>query len=108
MKDENNKNKLNIKLSPEKAQGTYSNLALITHSSSEFILDFIRVMPGLPDAEVKSRIILTPEHAKRLLHALEENIRKYEQQLGTIKLPNLTPSPSSIPPINFGGSLGEA
>ncbi|MFV0521860.1 MAG: DUF3467 domain-containing protein [Mangrovibacterium sp.] len=107
MEEENNKKKLDINLSPEVAQGVYSNLALITHSSSEFILDFIRVMPGVPAADVKSRVILTPEHAKRLLLALEDNVRKYESQLGPIKLPNFGP-PTGIPPITFGGTLGEA
>ena len=68
------------------AQGTYANLAVITHSSSEFIVDFVRVMPGLPKAGVKSRIVLAPEHAKRLLRALEENIGKYERTFGPIRL----------------------
>lgn len=107
MEDGKNKNKLEINLSPEVAQGVYSNLALITHSSSEFILDFIRVMPGLPAADVKSRVILTPEHAKRLLLALEDNVRKYESQLGPIKLPSPV-AQGGIPPMGFGGSLGEA
>ena len=69
---------LNIELSAEVAEGTYSNLAVISHSTSEFVVDFIRIMPGTPKANVKSRIILTPEHAKRLLFALQENIAKYE------------------------------
>ncbi len=107
MEDIKNKKQLEINLSPEVAQGVYSNLALITHSSSEFILDFIRVMPGLPAADVKSRVILTPEHAKRLLLALEDNVRKYESQLGPIKLPSLG-APAGVPPITFGGPLGEA
>jgi hypothetical protein len=72
--EEQNENQINIELSEEIAEGTYANLAIITHSSSEFVLDFIRVMPGVPKAKVKSRIILTPEHAKRLLTALEDNI----------------------------------
>lgn len=108
MKEGNNKNKLEINLSPEMAQGIYSNLALITHSSSEFIVDFIRVMPGLPAADVKSRIVLTPEHAKRLLLALDDNIRKYEAQFGRIKLPNNSPAPTGIPPMGFGSPQGEA
>lgn len=109
---ENDKdNQLQIELKDEVAQGTYANLAIITHSSSEFILDFIRVMPGLPKTNVKSRIILTPEHAKRLMFALEDNINKYEMNLGKIKLPEeKTPSDSEgktfIPPI--GGFKGEA
>lgn len=74
---ENNNGQLQIELKEEVAQGTYANLAIITHSSSEFIMDFIRVMPGMPKAGVQSRIVLAPEHAKRLLRALEENIGKY-------------------------------
>ena len=73
---ENNNGQLQIELKEEVAQGTYANLAIITHSSSEFILDFIRVMPGMPKAGVQSRIVLAPEHAKRLLRALQENIGK--------------------------------
>lgn len=78
---------LDIELNHDVAQGTYANLAIISHSTSEFIVDFIRVMPGIPKAEVKSRIILTPEHAKRLMFALQDNIRKYEQSNGKINLP---------------------
>ena len=74
---ENNNGQLQIELKEEVAQGTYANLAIITHSSSEFIMDFIRVMPGMPKAGVQSRIVLAPEHAKRLLRALEENVGKY-------------------------------
>ena len=84
MEDQNN-NQLQIELTEEVAQGIYSNLAIITHSSSEFVLDFVRVMPGIPKANVKSRIILTPEHAKRLLLALQENIQKFEAVNGSIK-----------------------
>ena len=79
-------NQLQIELKEDVAQGTYANLAVITHSSSEFIVDFVRVMPGLPKAGVKSRIVLAPEHAKRLLRALEENIGKYERTFGPIRL----------------------
>ncbi len=86
------------------AEGIYSNLAIISHSSSEFVLDFIRIMPGLPKAPVKSRIILTPEHAKRLLYALQENIAKYEQQNGKIKIDEN----SFIPPFPMGFGGGEA
>jgi hypothetical protein len=101
--EEQNK-QLNIELSAEVAEGIYSNLAIISHSSSEFVLDFIRIMPGTPKANVKSRIILTPEHAKRLFLALQENIAKYEVQNGQIK----TPDNHGMPPIpmSFGG--GEA
>lgn len=79
---ENNrpKNEIQIELSEEMAQGTYSNLAIIAHSSSEFIIDFVRIVPGIPKAKVKSRVILTPDNAKRLLHALEDNINKFEEQ----------------------------
>ena len=79
---ENNNGQLQIELKEEVAQGTYANLAIITHSSSEFIVDFVRVMPGMPKAGVQSRIVLAPEHAKRLLRALEENIGKYERAFG--------------------------
>ena len=72
MKNENNE--MQIELTPEIAEGIYSNLAIISHSSSEFVVDFVRLMPGVPKAPVKSRIILTPEHAKRLMFAIEENI----------------------------------
>ena len=77
MENQNPNNQLQIELKEEVAQGTYANLAIITHSSSEFILDFVRVMPGIPKAGVQSRVVLAPEHAKRLLRALEENIGKY-------------------------------
>jgi hypothetical protein len=78
---------LTIELSKEIGEGTYANLTVISHSTSEFILDFVRVMPGLEKAPVKNRIILTPEHAKRLLMSLTENISKYEQIFGEIKIP---------------------
>ena len=96
-------NQIQIELSEDVAQGTYSNLAIIAHSSSEFVVDFVRIVPGVPKAKVKSRIILTPEHAKRLLYALEENIRKYESIKGNIDIDG---SSDFIPPIN--GSIGEA
>ncbi len=99
---EKKENQLNIELPEEVAQGTYSNLAIISHSSAEFILDFIRMMPGVPKAKVKSRIILTPEHAKRLLMALQDNVVKYENQFGSIK----NPQAGSLPPLGF--STGEA
>ena len=84
MEEQNNNGQLQIELREEVAQGTYANLAIITHSSSEFILDFVRVMPGIPKAGVQSRIIVAPEHAKRLLRALEDNIAKYERVFGPI------------------------
>ena len=86
MENNNNKNQLNIELTDEVAEGVYSNLAIISHSSSEFIVDFARIMPGVQKANVKSRIILTPEHAKRLLFALQDNIARYESQNGKITL----------------------
>ena len=86
MEEQNNNGQLQIELREEVAQGTYANLAIITHSSSEFILDFVRVMPGIPKAGVQSRIIVAPEHAKRLLRALEDNIAKYERVFGSIRI----------------------
>lgn len=88
--EKNNSNQngqLQIELKEDVAQGTYANLAIISHSTSEFILDFVRVMPGLPKANVQSRIVLTPEHAKRLLFALQDNVKKYEANWGTIRMP---------------------
>lgn len=98
-------NQLNIELKEDVAQGTYSNLAIITHSSSEFVIDFVRIMPGLPKADVKSRIILTPEHAKRLMLALRDNIGKFEAVHGTIKVEE---NPPYMIPMNFGGPKPEA
>lgn len=98
---------LNIELSEEIAQGIYSNLAVITHSSSEFVVDFVRIMPGIPKANVKSRIILTPEHAKRLLFALQDNIKKYETVNGPIKNV-ISGSDSMLPPMGFGGPTAQA
>jgi len=86
-----NPNQINIELKEDVAQGIYSNLAIISHSSSEFILDFVRIMPGIPKAEVKSRIILTPEHAKRLLLALGENLSKFEATHGLVKVDDRGP-----------------
>ena len=94
------RNELNIELDEKVAQGTYSNLAVITHSTSEFILDFIRIMPGLPKAQVQSRIIITPEHAKRLLFALQDNIAKFESKNGLIKVEHNEPP---IIPMKFSG-----
>jgi uncharacterized protein (DUF1778 family) len=102
--EEQNENQLNIELSEEIAEGIYSNLAIITHSNSEFVLDFIRVMPGIPKAKVKARLILTPEHAKRLLTALEDNIEKFEAVNGRIK----TQPETTGFPMNFGGTMGQA
>lgn len=95
---------INIELSEEMAEGVYANLAMIAHSNTEFVIDFIRLMPGVPKAKVKSRVILTPEHAQRLLMALQDNIAKYEDNFGTIRETN-EPVPF---PMNFGGPMGEA
>jgi hypothetical protein len=101
---EHNKNQINIELSEDVAEGIYANLAMIAHSSSEFVIDFIRLMPGVPKAKVKSRVVITPEHAKRLLKALADNIKKYEEAFGAIKQSEEAPKF----PINFGGTMGEA
>ena len=93
---------MQIELTDDVAQGIYSNLAVIAHSSSEFVVDFVRMMPGVPKAKVQSRIILTPEHAKRLMLALADNIKKYESQNGEIKLQGM----GFAPPIM--GPVGEA
>lgn len=82
--EKENPNAININLSEEIAEGTYSNLAIITHSNAEFIVDFVKIMPGIPKGNVKSRIILTPLHAKRLLKALKENVQKFESVHGVI------------------------
>lgn len=100
----NDQNQINIELSEEVAEGVYANLAMIAHSNSEFVIDFIRLMPGVPKAKVKSRIVITPEHAKRLLGALSDNIKKYEESFGPIKQSNDAPKF----PMNFGGTIGEA
>ena len=97
-------NQINIELSEEVAEGEYANLAMIAHSNSEFVIDFIRLMPGVPKAKVKSRIVITPEHAKRLLNALGDNISKYEAVHGPIKQTDGAPKF----PMNFGGAIGEA
>ena len=94
---------INVELSEEVAEGVYSNLAMIAHSNSEFVIDFIRLMPGVPKAKVKSRIIVTPDHAKRLLAALKDNIEKYEAAFGKI---NQGGGPPAFP-ISFG-TPGEA
>ncbi|MDH5382142.1 MAG: DUF3467 domain-containing protein [Cyclobacteriaceae bacterium] len=99
-----NQGQINIELSEEVAEGVYSNLAMIAHSNSEFVIDFIRLMPGVPKAKVKSRVVITPEHAKRLLKALEDNIDKYESSFGPIKKTDESPKF----PINFGNTMGEA
>lgn len=103
-KNNNNQNQLNIELSDEVACGVYSNLAIITHSPAEFIVDFAQLMPGLPKAKVRSRVIMTPQNAKRLFRALADNINKYETMYGQIK-----ESKENTPPfIIGGGSAGQA
>ena len=101
MNENNNQNgNLQIELPAEISQGEYANFAIITHSSSDFVVDFARVLPGVPKAHVNSRIILTPEHAKRLLMALQENIVRYEREYGAIKIPNQ--EPRTIAPFTRG------
>ena len=103
---ENNNNKngqqINIELDADVAQGIYSNLAIINHSASEFVVDFVSIMPGVPKSKVKSRIILTPQHAKRLLKALADNVNRFEKAHGEIKDFEQPPIP-----MNFGPT-GEA
>jgi hypothetical protein len=97
MSDNEQQGQINIELDEKVAEGIYSNLAIINHSASEFVVDFVTLMPGVPKAKVKSRIVLTPQHAKRFLKALGENIHRYEQANGEIKdveQPQI--------PLNFG------
>ncbi len=97
MAKEEIKNQLNIEIDEKVADGTYANLAIINHSVSEFVVDFINVMPGTPKSKVKSRIILTPQHAKRLMKALAENVKRFENNHGEIKDYEQPPIP-----MNFG------
>jgi hypothetical protein len=108
MEDIAQEGQINIELTEEQAEGIYSNLAMIAHSNSEFVLDFIRVMPGVPKAKVKSRIIMTPEHAVRFVQALSDNIARYEQAFGGIKQPD--GNQNNMMPFNFGsgGPMGQA
>ena len=85
--NDNKKQGLQLELPQDVAQGEYANFAIITHSSSDFVIDFARVLPGVPKAMVKSRVLLAPEHAKRLLGALQENIMRYERAFGPIRNP---------------------
>ena len=89
---------INIELDEKIAEGIYSNLAIINHSSSEFVLDFVSIMPGIPKAKVKSRIVLTPQHAKRLMKAIGEDIHRFEVAHGEIKDTEQTPIPLSFGP----------
>ena len=100
---EQDPNQLNIEISEEIAEGQYANLAIITHSHSEFVLDFVNVMPGTPKSRVKARMILTPQHTKRLMNALRDNIEKYEHANGVIK------DIEEIQlPLHFGGPTAQA
>lgn len=101
--NEQQQNQLNIELTEEMAEGVYSNLAIITHSTAEFVLDFINVMPNAPKAKVKSRVVLAPQHAKRLMKALVENVKKFEQVHGAIK-----DIEQNALPMQFGGPTGQA
>lgn len=106
MQNEPENNQLNIELTEDIAEGIYSNLAVITHSASEFVIDFITVMPGVPKARVKSRIVLTPQHAKRLMKALKENVTRFESLNGQIADAEF-PGGNAFP-MNFGGPKGQA
>lgn len=103
MQPNENQPQLNIEISEDMAEGVYANLAIITHSNAEFVVDYINVMPNAPKARVKSRVILAPQHAKRLMKALAENIKKYEQVHGVIK----DTEPVSLP-MQFGGPTAQA
>ena len=105
MEDTNKPNQvnINIELPEEVAEGIYSNLAIITHSNSEFIIDYVRIMPGIPKAKVKARIVLTPQHAKRLLKALKENLTRFETAHGTIEDTEV-----NTLPMGFGGPTAQA
>lgn len=96
-------NQLNIEITEEVAEGTYANLAIITHSHAEFVIDFVSVMPGTPKSKVKSRIIFTPMHAKRFLKALEDNVNRYEAANG-----NIQDLEQVEIPLNFGGPTAQA
>lgn len=95
--EKQDQNKINIEIDAEVAEGQYSNLAIINHSMSEFVVDFVNIMPGNPKSKVKSRIVLTPQHAKRLAKALADNVRKFEKANGEIKDYEQPPIP-----LNFG------
>ena len=101
------KQDLSIELPDDIAQGNYSNLVIISHSSSEFIVDFALMLPGLQKAKIKSRIILTPEHAKRLLYSLQDNITRYENAIGKIEIPG-THAADDQTVVNIGPKVGKA
>jgi len=102
--EEKKENQVNIELTEEISVGVYSNLAIITHSPSEFVNDFIQLMPGVPKGKVRSRVIMTPQNAKRLMQALQDNIQKYEQTFGKIQEVDGPP----MPPMNFGTPTTQA
>ena len=104
MENQEQGNQINIELSEEMAEGIYANLAMIAHSNTEFVIDFIRLMPGVPKAKVKSRIVMTPEHAVRFLQALKDNVERYQDSFGDIK--DISDMPKI--PFNFGGTMGQA
>ncbi len=104
MADEKQGNKLNIEIPEDIAEGTYSNLAIISHSNSEFVVDFVRLVPNVPKAKVKSRVILTPVHAKKLLQALADNVNKFESQFGEID----ANKGGNVPPFNFNTPKAKA
>lgn len=103
--DQQPQNQLNIELPQDIAHGVYSNLVIISHSNTEFVFDFVQILPGTPKAEVRSRIIMSPYHAKRLMFALEDNIDKFEDNFGDIAIPDLD---NNLPPTGFGGPAGIA
>ncbi len=101
------KKQIQFNIEPEIGKGTYANLALITHSTAEFVLDFASLLPGMQKANVVSRVVLAPEHAKRLLMALQDNVFKYEQQFGKIQIPG-APQGRTIAPFGTGNGKDEA
>jgi hypothetical protein len=103
MENQNQEQQINIELTEEMADGTYANLAIINHSFAEFVIDYINLMPGIPKAKVKSRVIMTPQHAKKLMLALIDNVKRYESQFGVIK----DPEQNSLP-FTFAGPKAEA
>tara|TARA_R110002072_G_scaffold929_4_gene7497 strand:+ start:12876 stop:13187 length:312 start_codon:yes stop_codon:yes gene_type:complete len=102
--EEKKENQINIELTDEISSGVYTNLAIITHSPSEFVCDFIQMMPGVPKGKVRSRVIMTPQNAKRLMRALQENVEKFEQTFGTLDESGTPP----MPPMNFGTPTTQA
>jgi hypothetical protein len=101
--DDKKENQVNIELNEDVAMGIYSNLAIITHSPAEIIADFIQMMPGMPKGKVRSRVIMTPQNAKRFMKAMQDNIQKYEQTFGVIE-----DNGGQMPPMNFGPPTTQA